>query len=306
MQLPSFIVDRIIRHKTAVHRTPLETYVVRVARTVEDYEAAFRLVHAAYTFLGIEKVRHDGVRVLSQHLLAESTVLVAFEGDQIVGTLTVLEDSRAKLPLDKQYPGALAALRGRDARLVEYASLAVVQRCWGTGVTQLLSMAAYQLAYNYLGASHTVVGVHPRAAPYYRAMFDFRELGGAQGHSELVAPVVGLVQDMVAVQGFMRKNFARPMRTGKPASAHYLSEPVPCISLPPRDLPPEEWKRWKLPRAVFQELFLRKYERVSELDQTTRGMLNEQRSRDTLLHEVSAVRQALAARELGFVEYGQR
>ncbi len=290
MQLPAFLLDPILRRAAALHATPLDRYTVRVARTIDDYEAAFRLVHAAYTFLGIENVRHDGVRVLPQHLLAESTVLVAYEGTQIVGTMTVIADSRAGLPLDKQYPQSLAALRRGGARLVEYASLAVVKRCWATGVTQLLSIAAYNLAFNHLGATHTVIGVHPRAGAFYRAMFDFHELGEAQPHSELTAPVVGLVQDMAKAQPFVRRKFKKRMASGKLPIEHFLGAPPRCVELPPLGMSGEELKRWKLPRTVFQELFLRKYDRLGELGADALAMLGEQRTGDTLEYRLPVAR----------------
>lgn len=282
MKLPAWLLDPIIRRKVAFERIPIDRFRVRVARTTRDYEGAFRLVHAAYVFMGIETLSMDGMRVVPQHLLPESTVFVAYEGEALIATMTVIEDSPAGLPLAKEYGEPIARLRGQGAKLVEFASLAVVQRYWRSGVTQLLSMAAYNFAYNHRGATHTVVGINPRAAPFYRAMFQFTELGSSHEHTALRAPVVGLVQDMNRAQGFVRSKFPKRMATGKTPFEHFMHEPPPCIQMPPQGMSQQQLARWKLPREVFQELFLHKTDRVHGLDPLTLEYLQHQRTRDTL------------------------
>ncbi len=272
----------VIRSKARLEDTPLDRYRIRVARTSDELDQAFTLLHEAYASRGLEPLCAPRMRITEQHVLEEATVLVAYEGDEVVATLTVTLDSPAGLPLDKDYPDALAALRRDGACLVEFNSLAVEPRCRRTGVTTLLYLTAHFIARNVLDASHVVVGVNPNAAPLYRAVFGFQRFGREQAHAELSAPVVGLVQDARAAVTFFRRHYRRPMSTGRPVHEHFIDSLPSCIEI--GSVPSERNPRpSKLPRQVFQDLFLRRSNRVETLRPTTRGYLRTQRSDETLL-----------------------
>ena len=115
-----------------LHRTPLDRFQLRIAHTAEEYDAAFRLTQAGYVFQGIADIsRSNEHRIAPQHLLPESLVIVAYEATSLLAPMTVFADSPAGLPLEKEYPEALDALRGAGHTLVEWGALAIVRRCWG-------------------------------------------------------------------------------------------------------------------------------------------------------------------------------
>jgi hypothetical protein len=280
MRLPRQLRHLLVRHKVKVHETSTERFAVRVARTREEYEDAFGLVKAAYVYLGIDALGSCELRLTEQHLLPEATVLVCYERDEIVGTMTVTLDSPAALPLDATYPEELATLRRRGARMVEYGSLAVVGRCQHLGVTHLLNIAAYRLARDYLRATHTVVGVHPRAEDYYGALYDFRAFAAVRQHSSLDAPVIGLVQNMDDFPSFAARKLRRALGTGHSTAEHLFAVPLDCLKLPPAGMSSLDFVRWKLPRQVFAEVF--GDELPVTLSGELRDYLEEVRSRDTL------------------------
>lgn len=220
-----------MRRQARFHLTPLDRYQVRIARTVREYEDAFRLVHAAYVFQGIENVQAPELRCTPQQLSSDATVLVAYEGDVLVGTMTVTADSAAGLPLDKDCLNELTALRQQGARLVEYGAYAIVERCWSAGVSDLLYIAANVVTSSTLSATHVVIGVNPRATPFYRAIFNFRELAKTKQHATLRAPVVGLVQDLSRLEAFLRHHYTRPMASGRVPAEHFFGAPLACINL---------------------------------------------------------------------------
>lgn len=283
MKLPSFVMDRVVRHQVGLHKTPLNQFTIRVARTLEDYTNAFHLVHAVYGMVGLEDTRPNGMRVLPQHILPESTVLVAYEGDQIVASMTIIEDSPAGLPIDKQFGDKTRELRRSGARLVEFASLAVARPYWRSGVTQLLAMAAYQFAYNQLNATHTVITTRPPGVPYYRAMFNFSLLSPARKHSELHTECYALVQDMTAVRGWFGRMYNKPLSDGRMPYDHFAREAPACIELPPANMSSEDFARWKLPRDLFQALFVEAQRNGFVLDRGTHKYLEQKRSRETLM-----------------------
>lgn len=257
MTLASILLDPLVRRKTKLHETPLDRYQVRIARTEQEYTDAFRLVHAAYVWQGIENVRSKDLRISPQHVVPETTVLVAYEGENLVGTMTVVLDSKAGLPLDKDYQSEIDALRRHGARLVEYSAFAVVQRCWHTGVSNLLYLAANNVTTSLLNASHVVIGVHPRAKPFYRAVFNFGVLGAVRQHAELEAPVVGLVQDLQVLRSFLTRFHRKPMRTGHLPVDHFFGAPLACLELP-RDMSTEAFVQWKTSTDVVQRLVAKK------------------------------------------------
>lgn len=280
MKLPRFLMDRLIRRKLALEHTPLHRFRVRLARTVDDYEGAFRLVQATYVAIGIENVLSSTLRITPQHVLPEAYVLLVEERGQLVGTMSLTLDSPAGFPLDQDYPEQLNALRAQGARLCEVGSLAVVQRCRHAGVTNLLNLAGYLVVTQKLKASHVVMGVNPKATEHYRAMYDFHPLGGAKDHAALTAPVAGLVNDLSTFEDFMRRSYPKPLQTGALAADHCFGLPLPCVDFPEGGH--EELTRWKLSREVFQELFLRRSDRLATLDERTQEYLQQMRSPRTV------------------------
>ncbi|MBW2732382.1 MAG: hypothetical protein JRH20_08290 [Deltaproteobacteria bacterium] len=282
MKLPLALTAALTRKKLGLHTLSLDRFEVGTAHTVDDYEQAFQLVHAAYVFQGIEvNIGGQALRMTPQHVLAESTILLAHEKERPVGTLTVTLDSPAQLPLDDDYPRELAALRKAGATLVEYGSLMVVRRCWQSGVAHLLNMTATNFASNLLGGTHVVAGIHPRALPLYAGLFGLRPIGKVRRHSHLHAPVQGMVGEFASIQRFMAKHHRRPMMSGQRPVDHFFGELPSCIKRPPISSL-EDLRRWKLPREVFQEMFIHRSDHLKTLDGRTRAHLRAERSWRTL------------------------
>lgn len=282
MKLPPFLLDRWIRHKAALHELDLDRFEIRLARTADEYRDAFGLVHVGYVFQGIERLRSMDLRITEQHVLSEAIVLVAYEKGQIVGTISVTKDSPAGLPLDKDYPAELARLRSTGATLTEFGSLAIVRRCWHSSLMPLLGMAAARVAFRVHQSTHNVIGIHPRAADFYRAVWDFHPIGAPRQHAELAAPVIGLVHERSAVTAHYHQYFKRPMKDGSLPSMYTLGSRVPTGLYLPEDVPASEWPRFKMPREVFRELFIEGSNRLRELSAPTFQHLRAQRSEQTV------------------------
>lgn len=288
MGLPNFVVDRWIRkrYRPRLFRMPLDRYHVRVATRTEDYLDAFRLLSVAYMYQGYQNMRTPEMRITEQHVLPEATVFVAYEGEQMVGTITVTADSPAGLPLDADFGDELAQMREAKARVVEYGSLAVVRRCWSSGVTTLLNIAAHWFTTRYLEATHCVIGVNPKAAPLYRALYGLRPLAGTRVHADLAAPVVGMTQQIAAMERFVRRHLRGRMQSGYRLCDHYTDEPLDSIEMPP-STDTAELARWKLSREVFRQLFVEESSRLHTLDTRTRRHLNKLRT--VLTTQTSAI-----------------
>jgi hypothetical protein len=281
MRLPNFVTEALVRRRVRFDVLTEGRFKVRVARTVQDYEQAFRLVHAGYVVQGIESPLDPDLRVTEQHVLPEATVLLAYEGDRAVGTMTVTIDSPAGLPLDKDYPESLRELRRTGARLAEFGSFTIVSRCRGSGVAQLLSLAALRVSVQ-CGATDIVIGVHPKTIPFYRGVWGFDALGEPKAHAQLTAPVVGMHMVMAASQAHLRRHYSRPLSSGYGA-ADYLEgvARIPGFEMPDT-LPMDALARWKMPRDVFQALFRDRTNVLAQLSPTTSSYLRQKRSDRTV------------------------
>lgn len=284
MQLPAFMSDPLIRRKARLHEIDIDRFEIRLATTAHEYEDAFRLVHVGYVFQGIEPLKTVDLRMTEQHVLPEASVLVAYEGRQIVGTISVTKDSPAGLPLDKDYPDEIERLRRAGAQISEIGSLAVVRRCWHTSLMPLLGMAAARLGFRVHGSTHEVIGIHPKAAPFYRALFDFQALGAAQAHAELSAPVLGMVHERETVRAHMARYFRKRMENANGIlPGEYSFGPVTPRGLYlPEDVPLSEWPRFKMSRDVFRQIFVERSNRVVELSHRTSNHLRSQRTEETI------------------------
>jgi hypothetical protein len=224
----------------------------------------------------------DGeLRMTPHHTLPESTVFVAFEGDQIVGTITATADSAAGLPLDASYGDALDELRGRGERLVEFGSLAVVRRCYHSGVVQLLNTAAYEWSRKVLEATKLVAGVHPKVIPWYRAIYNFGVIGEPKKHDRLEAPVVGMASDVAELPQHLTHIFTRPLASGLTLTEHLKHGLPECfVGIDASQRPTTA--RAKMSRTIFQELFIERSDLIKHLDQRTAAHLRSHRSENTL------------------------
>lgn len=281
MGLPSIIADIRQRRRSRYGAIDLDRYRVRIARAVQDYEDAFKLLHIAAIAQGYEPVGGIEMRITPQHVLPESTVLVAHEDDMLVGTITNTLDSPAGLPIERICAAAVRDLRGRGARIVEFGSLGVVRRCWQTGVSELLLIAVHRLARSLLHATHAMIAVTPRMVTSYRANYGLVSIGKPQHSDEIGGDAQAMVVELDKLEEHVARHLRQPMRSGHRLVEHLQGVPLPCIDLP-EGIPEEEMVRWKMSREVFRELFIDQGNRIDSLDATTRRYLETRRSRQTL------------------------
>jgi hypothetical protein len=157
------------RHQAS---TPQLSYC-RAAETFE-FEGAFRCLYASYHKRGLApRINHE-MRVTRYHLLPTTSVFVARRGKEIVGTLSMVEDSPLGVPMRVVFDRQIDELAGRRASIVEATCLAVR----GTGgsdvevVHRLMGLLA-QSAYR-RNIERVVIAVHPRHVAFYERSAAFR------------------------------------------------------------------------------------------------------------------------------------
>ncbi len=274
------LIDAKIRTRAALHETRLDKFRVKIATNIDEYEDAFRLLHMAYVYQGIQDIKSGYMRITPQHVLPETTVFVVYEGDTIAGTMTVTLDSPAGLPLDFDYPDEVRQLRSQGARMVEFGSLAIRQSFKGGGVTNLLTMATFHWAINILHATDLVIGINPAAEAWYRAVYNFELLGSSKTHASLSAPVLGMHCRLDELVDFLNAKHKKPLASGILFGHHIANQMPDCIAIP-QQVSPQDLVRWKLSREVFRDIFISKSDHIKNLDDRTRAYLSRWRSEAT-------------------------
>ena len=159
----------------------------QVARSRDQYQAAFRLIYDEYLKLGLTQPNSLGLRILPHQLLKSSWVItatIAQEPQEVVATLSLLEDGKLGLPMDDLYAAEIDRLRDKSKRIGELTCLAhrphaddtmwnrgKVRATLGTLMRHVTSFAVQRRI------DDLVICVHPRHASFYQRRYGFVVLG---------------------------------------------------------------------------------------------------------------------------------
>ncbi len=173
-----------------------------LATTIADFEGAFRLAHDRYVWRRYMPPQLSGRRLGVHHVLPSTKVVVAKAAERVVGTITVVEDSCLRLPMDEAFSGELGQLRERGRRLAEGASVAAgrVDGVPGVAIVVRLLRMAVLYAARIARRDDLCFVVRPRHREFYLNLFRetrfYPRIGGAD--------VIGLRLDLRIVRALMR------------------------------------------------------------------------------------------------------
>ena len=193
---------------------------IGIAANAADLSASHRLLHDAYVEAGLIAPHASGMRVLLQHALPQTSVIVAKWKDEVVGTASLIRDNPAGLPMESHFD--LSRHRSGGRRLAEMSSLAVVpeHRRRSNRVLFPLFRYVYQYARERFGVRRLMIAVEPRWADMYRALMLFRKLDARArvyetlGHGRSVR-ALGLYQDFESLDENAARVYARARRERK-------------------------------------------------------------------------------------------
>ncbi len=148
-----------------------------LAGTLADFDAAFTLLHDQYVGRGYMPRGPSGRRLSLHNILPSTKVIVAKAAARVVGTLTVVEDSRLGLPMDEAFGMEIGRLRQRRRRVVEAGSLALDPSSRAESPTVLIRL--FRMATLYAAmivrADDLCFVVHPRHRAFYQTLFPFQQ-----------------------------------------------------------------------------------------------------------------------------------
>lgn len=170
---------------------------IGVAVGPTETAAALRLAHDIYVREGYMEPHPLGMRILlPYHALKTTTVLVARLEGEIVGTLSLMFDSPAGLPMDELYTEALGEARRSGRRLVELSNFAIADCARDGAILLHLMRAALRLAMAER-CDDLVIAIHPKHEPFYRTIWLMERFGDLSSYQGVRgAPAIGLRGDL--------------------------------------------------------------------------------------------------------------
>jgi hypothetical protein len=210
--LPQFIRYPFYRHKFAkVPATISAGLTFELAKTQEELEDAFKLLHDAYVEQGFITPQPSGMRLILQHALPTTAILVAKVGGKVVGTVSVMRNTSLGLPMEKAFD--ISHLTKKGCRVAEISCLAIhkdFRRKMGGDIFFPLTLFSAAFAKNYFGTDYLVFNLYPQHADFYNAIFGSTYLNGIPNISKeyLGAPASGIQLDLQDVIRFGKKYYS--------------------------------------------------------------------------------------------------
>lgn len=182
--------------------TVIDGVVYKIADCREEREAAFRLIHDAYTLNGLMAANPSGMRITPYHLLPTSDLFVAYHQGTLIYTMTLISDDEQGIPLEGVFQAEV--LRRRDesrAYLAEVSCLASRVGYLPRGqmyhvFVRLASLLVQSAREN--GVERLMIACHPRHARFYQGLLGFSRISESRDYAPVQnKPAVALEHDFV-------------------------------------------------------------------------------------------------------------
>lgn len=169
----------------------------KVASTLEEWRDAYRLVYRSYRRAGLSEPRRSQLRVTPYHLLPTTSTLVAQFESTTIGTLTLIRDSDAGVPLEAVYEDEINQARDAGVAFAEVSCLATEHlpaRDYLYVFVRLMRLVAQHA--RFLGTERLVIATHPRHVAFYERFMGFRKFGSRKNYPAVRgAPAVAAYLD---------------------------------------------------------------------------------------------------------------
>lgn len=165
-----------------------QEFKVRLATTDDRRKSASLLIEKMYSWRGYE------ASTLGQD--PNKITLVAYQEENVVGTLTLGLDSSKGMVVDELYKGEADYLRAEGRSLCDITRLAVDQDIKSKSVLAALFHLSFIYGRNIHQATDFLIEVNPRHVLFYERMLGFRQFGEERVCPRVNAPAVLLRLDL--------------------------------------------------------------------------------------------------------------
>ena len=199
---PNWLECPILRRKIKIDEKKLKGVSFKIADSIDELSAAFRLVHDAYVKVGYMDPVPSGMRVTKYNTLPYSTTFVGKEHGAVVLTMSLIPDSEYGLPMDAIYKIEVDALRKKGRKVAEIGSLASHPefRNSNQNIPMYGNKIVHSYARCYLGIDDLVITISPKHRWFYECILLFEQLGGEKPYDYVKgSPAIAMRLDMCNV-----------------------------------------------------------------------------------------------------------
>ncbi|MBI6952574.1 MULTISPECIES: N-acyl amino acid synthase FeeM domain-containing protein [unclassified Pseudomonas] len=197
-------------HCPASELHPSAPVLLGQAKSIDDREAAYRLVYGAYFRKGLAAPAQNGLYTNSFLLNPQTVTFVGKVEGEVAMTLTSIPDSVAALPMDAVFEDCLAPLRKQGRRLVEFGMLAVSTEHFGAmnysihdPERMLCVYSLFRIALQHAkftrGCTDVVFAVPPKHQALYRFM-GVSAISEVRYYSNYNTPAVAIRIDLLSLE----------------------------------------------------------------------------------------------------------
>jgi len=187
-RLKDLCIDQSAERVNEETRGAKQEFKVRLANTEDRRKSASLLIEKMYSWRGYE------ANPLGQD--PNKITLVAYQDDQVVGTLTLGLDSPSGMVVDQLYKSEADQLRAQGRKICDVTKLAVDQEIKSKSVLGALFHLSVIYGRNIHHATDFLIEVNPRHALFYQRMIGFVPFGEEKLCPRVNAPAVLLKLDL--------------------------------------------------------------------------------------------------------------
>lgn len=175
------------------------TFTTKIANTLEEREAVFRLSYQVYLEKGfIEKNAHQWL-VRNYDFINDTVILMVQDKEKnIVGTVTLVFENSTQLPAEKIYENELNFLRKNNYKITEISRL-VIDPKFRNSKEILVQLFNYLYIYTYIVKAYNclIIEVNPRHIKYYELLLNFKRIGSKKPCPNVLnAPAILMCSDL--------------------------------------------------------------------------------------------------------------
>ena len=234
--LPRLLRFSIYRSFVKCDSDPDARLVLKIADTQDELEACFKLLHDAYVGSGFMQPDPSGLRATVYHALPTTTTLCAKFDGEVVGTISLIRQSRFGFPMQTIFD--LSEIHAEKGKIAEISALAVHPRFRKSGGSILFPLMKfmYQYSTTFFDTYHLVIAVNPDRIEMYESLLFFKRLQKNTVQSYDFAngaPAIGATLNLIQAPKLFKKIYG-----GKPKKknlySYFVKTKLKNIILPTR------------------------------------------------------------------------
>jgi hypothetical protein len=192
-----------VEREAVARELALKLFKIRFADSDGRRRSASFLVQRRYASRGYQV---DAPAAVEQGRIT----LSAYDGDEVVATISVGQDSGRELFVDALFGSEVNSLRARGGKVCEFTKLAIEEAIKSKAVLAALFHTAYIHARRNSSCTDLVVEVNPRHVRFYQRMLGFTVLGSTRVDPRVEAPATLLHLDLRHAEAEIAKLGGKP------------------------------------------------------------------------------------------------